>query len=75
MAVLFITDNLANNPEFFQKVEEMHAQLKADMEELNDSFSTENPKKEKRNKRPAHSPTPRLSLRPLPAWLVHNKNG
>ena len=37
-------DNLANNPEYIQKVEEMHAQLKADMEKLNDSFQTADPK-------------------------------
>jgi uncharacterized sulfatase len=43
-------NNLANNPEYAQKVEEMHAQLKADMERLNDSFSTEDPKKEKKKK-------------------------
>jgi len=40
-------DNLANNPEYFQKVEEMHTQLKADMEKLNDSFQTADPTKEK----------------------------
>ena len=44
-------DNLANNPEYFQKVEEMHAQLKADMERLNDSFQTADPKKAKREKK------------------------
>ncbi len=37
-------ENLATNPEYFQKVEAMHAQLKADMERLNDSFSTVDPK-------------------------------
>jgi hypothetical protein len=40
-------DNLANNPEYFQKVAVMHAQLKADMEKLNDSFQTADPKKKK----------------------------
>ncbi|MCS5599428.1 MAG: hypothetical protein NZ707_06690, partial [Rhodospirillales bacterium] len=40
-------DNLANNPQYFQKVEEMHAQLKADMGKLNDSFQTADPKKKK----------------------------
>jgi hypothetical protein len=44
-------DNLANNPEYFQKVEVMHAQLKADMEKLNDSFQAADPKnKETENK-------------------------
>ena len=43
-------DNLANNPEYFQKVEEMHARLKADMEKLNDSFQTADPKKGKKEK-------------------------
>ena len=36
-----------NVSEYFQKVEEMHAQLKADMEKLNDSFQTADPKKKK----------------------------
>ncbi|VGO20849.1 sulfatase family protein [Pontiella sulfatireligans] len=44
-------DNLASNPEYSQKVEEMHAQLKADMETLNDSFSTEDPKQAKKAKK------------------------
>lgn len=44
-------DNLADNPEYAQKVVEMHAQLKADMERLNDTFSTEDPKKEKKAKK------------------------
>jgi uncharacterized sulfatase len=44
-------DNLADNPEYIQKVEEMHAQLKADMEKLNDSFQTADPKKAKRKKK------------------------
>jgi uncharacterized sulfatase len=43
-------DNLANKPEYNQKVEEMHAQLKADMEKLNDSFQTEDSKKGKKKK-------------------------
>ncbi len=41
-------DNLASNPEYSQKVAEMHAQLKADMERLNDTFSTVDPKKAKK---------------------------
>ena len=36
-------DNLAGNPEYAQKVKEMHARLKADMEKLNDTFSTADP--------------------------------
>jgi len=44
-------DNLANNPGYIQKVEEMHAQLKADMEKLDDSFQTADPKKAKGKKR------------------------
>ena len=43
-------DNLANKPEYSQKVEKMHAQLKADMEKLNDSFQTADPKKGKRER-------------------------
>jgi uncharacterized sulfatase len=31
-------NNLANNPKYIKKVTEMHAQLKADMKKLNDSF-------------------------------------
>ena len=44
-------DNLANNPEYAQKVREMHAQLKSDMKKLNDSFSTADPKKGKQERR------------------------
>lgn len=44
-------NNLANKPEYIQKVEEMHAQLKADMEKLNDSFQAADPKKERREKK------------------------
>ena len=46
-------NNLANKPEYIQKVEEMHAQLKADMEKLNDSFQAADPKKERRGKKEA----------------------
>lgn len=41
-------NNLASEPEYAQKVEEMHIQLKSDMERLNDSFSTVDPKKKKK---------------------------
>lgn len=44
-------DNLANIPEYRPKLEEMHAQLKADMETLNDAFSTVDPKDLKRAKK------------------------
>ena len=44
-------DNLAGNPEYVQKVEEMHARLKADMEKLNDAFSTADPKQAKKEKK------------------------
>jgi len=43
-------DNLANNPEYAQKVKEMHTQLQTDMKKLNDTFSTADPKKAKREK-------------------------
>jgi len=38
-------DNLANNPEYLKTVKEMHGQLQAEMEKLNDSASTADPKK------------------------------
>ena len=41
-------NNLANNPEYAQKVEEMHAQLQAEMKNLGDTFSTIDPKAAKR---------------------------
>ena len=44
-------DNLAHNPAYSPKLEEMHAQLKADMETLNDAFSTVDPKAEKRKRK------------------------
>ncbi|MFC2080403.1 sulfatase [Bacteroidota bacterium] len=44
-------NNLATKPEYSKKVEEMHAQLEADMEKMNDTFSTADPKKDKKNKR------------------------
>ena len=56
-------DNLANNPEYIQKVEEMHAQLKADMEKLNDSFQTADPKKAKREKKGADNKAARKKER------------
>jgi arylsulfatase A-like enzyme len=43
-------DNLANKPEYNQQVEEMHAQLKADMEKLNDSFQMADSKKGKKKR-------------------------
>ena len=45
---LWELDNLARNPEYLQIVEELHARLKNDMEMLNDSFSTNDPKQEKK---------------------------
>jgi arylsulfatase A-like enzyme len=44
-------ENLANNPEYAQKVEEMHVQLKADMERLNDSFLSVDYKEVKKAKK------------------------
>ena len=44
-------DNLAHNPAYLPKLEAMHAQLKADMETLNDAFSTVDPKDLKREKK------------------------
>ncbi len=44
-------NNLADNPEYTQKLREMHAQLKADMEKLKDAFSTVDPKDAKRAKK------------------------
>ena len=44
-------DNLAHNPAYRPKLEEMHAQLKTDMEKLNDAFSTVDPKDLKRAKK------------------------
>ena len=43
--------NLADNPEYTKKLWEMHAQLKAEMEKLNDAFSTVDPKDAKRAKK------------------------
>ena len=43
--------NLADKPEYTQKVGEMHAQLQAEMERLNDTFSTVDPKDAKRAKK------------------------
>lgn len=43
--------NLADNPEYTQKVGEMHAQLQAEMERLDDTFSTVDPKDAKRAKK------------------------
>lgn len=47
----FETKNLAHNPAYLPKLEAMHAQLKADMETLNDAFSTVDPKDLKREKK------------------------
>ena len=44
-------NNLADNPEYTKKLWEMHAQLKAEMEKLNDAFSTVDPKDAKRAKK------------------------
>jgi len=44
-------ENLASNPEYSPKLEEMHAQLKAEMGKLNDAFSTVDPKDLKRAKK------------------------
>lgn len=44
-------NNLAENPEYTQKVGEMHAQLQAEMEKLKDAFSTFDPKDAKRAKK------------------------
>ena len=44
-------ENLASKPEYAGKVEEMRAQLKAEMKRLNDTFSTTDPKKEKKERR------------------------
>ncbi|MBK1876507.1 sulfatase family protein [Pelagicoccus mobilis] len=44
-------ENLADNPEYRPQLEKMHAQLKADMERMNDVFSTVDPKKLKREKK------------------------
>jgi len=41
-------NNLAGNPEYAQVVAEMHAQLKADMEKLKDTFSTVDPRDARR---------------------------
>lgn len=49
-------DNLAGNPEYTQKVGEMHAQLQAEMEKLNDTFSTVDPKDAKRAKKEKAKP-------------------
>ena len=46
-------NNLAGNPEYAQKVAAMHAQLKADMEALNDSFSFVDPKAAKKKNKGA----------------------
>ncbi len=65
-------DNLAGNPEYTRKVEEMHARLRADMEKLNDSFSTADPKDAKRARkekaRPADVPEP--AAKPEPSKLT-----
>ncbi|MGB1131224.1 MAG: sulfatase/phosphatase domain-containing protein, partial [Haloferula sp.] len=44
-------DNLAEKPEYAAKVKEMHSQLEAEMKKLDDSFSTEDPKEKKREKK------------------------
>ena len=49
-------DNLAGNPEYTQKVGEMHALLQAEMERLDDTFSTVDPKDAKRAKKEKAKP-------------------
>ena len=44
-------DNLAEKPEYAAKVKEIHSQLEAEMKKLDDSFSTEDPKQKKREKK------------------------
>ena len=44
-------DNLAEKPEYAAKVKEMHSQLEAEMKKLDDSFSTEDPKEKKRERK------------------------
>ena len=44
-------NNLATNPEYASVVKEMHAQLKADMDKMNDEFSTADPKAAKKAKK------------------------
>jgi len=46
-------ENLAATPEYAAVVEEMHAQIKADMKTLNDTFSTVDPKAAKKAKKAA----------------------
>jgi len=43
--------NLSNNPEYQSTLQEMHAQLKAEMERLNDTFSSHDPKVSKKEKK------------------------
>ena len=54
-------DDLAGNPEYAQIVKEMHARLKADMETLNDTLSTADPKKDKQERRRQEGQTGRES--------------
>lgn len=49
-------DNLAGNPDYTQRVVEMHAQLQVEMEKLDDSFSTVDPKEVKRAKKEKAKP-------------------
>ena len=42
--------NLATNPEYAETIKTMHAQLKADMDKMNDEFSTVDPKAEKKQR-------------------------
>ncbi|MGI9495536.1 MAG: sulfatase-like hydrolase/transferase [Mariniblastus sp.] len=56
---LWELDNLAGNPEYESKVEEMHAQLQAEMEKLSDTFSTADPKDAKRAKKEKARPADR----------------
>ena len=44
-------NNLADNPEYAKRLRAMHAQLKAEMGRLKDSFSTVDPKSAKRAKK------------------------
>ena len=65
-------DNLAGKSEYARKVEEMHARLRADMEKLNDSFSTADPKDAKRANKDKAKPTDgtELAAKPEPPELT-----
>jgi len=58
-------NNLANNPKYMKKVKEMHAQLKADMKKLNDSFKfgSATTKDEKKKGKKSGNKTKRMGRR------------